>query len=433
MSFLSLRSDSYNYNNDYYAPPFDYSTQSLVVPPDLIGPPGALNAICTVGSVCAGLRCFDYTALTCFGSTCGNDYFTLRAFNSTSDSEKWAQCACTRAEGKYNVYNIVSPLGPPNSTEQRWITDNVCTGLAYTPWTWSVQPQDAASTNCPSASRILTTFALVNIAVGFLGLCFGHRKVLNKISMGLLGKPGSTAWKYTWLITVAMQVGANILIALLIRATPGYGHSFTIAQLTLLLFARPRIGCFVALAAAYPSISSDSVYDSFAFTHFMGEIVLQILAAPSIGYAAALAAKKGFLLKGRLHNKYAKLMYGGAFFWLCASIFVITAALWYIIWRLIFLKKVETQVDRRPRRRQPAGSTWANKDKTDRPKDKTDVPYFVFFLGGVMFLTLYIALWLFWGGFVGLAGETYCPPNLAHQGLIWTGFSLVGALVGGGA
>ncbi|ORY13967.1 hypothetical protein BCR34DRAFT_250074 [Clohesyomyces aquaticus] len=401
------RSDSY-YPSERS---FDYATQSLITPP-LVGPPGALDSICKVNLVarCPGLECFNYVAATCFGSTCG-DYLNLEAFNRTANTKDWAKCICLKYAGKESVYTGGGQLGPPNATERQWITSNVCTGLAYTPWDWTVQPLNPSTRKCPSASRVLTTFAIVNVAVGCLGLIFGHRKIVNRASFGLLGKPDSKAWRFTWIITVASQFGANYLIAMLIKMTPGYGQSFTAIQLTLLLFARPRIGCFIALAAAYWDRYGDGVYASFALSHLIAEIILQILAAPSVGYAAGLAATRGILIQGRLHNQYAKLMYGGTFFWLCSSFVFFVGTLWVFRRRLFFLF---------------SRNLYAK-------KEQNSVSCTAFLGGGFIFLTQYIALWLFWGGFIGLAGETYCPPNLAQQGLIWTGFSLFGAMVGGGA
>lgn len=40
--------------------------------------------------------------------------------------------------------------------------------------------------------------------------------------------------------------------------------------------------------------------------------------------------------------------------------------------------------------------------------------------------------WMFWAGYIKIAGDLYCPPNLLHQGLIWGGFSLAGSFAGVG-
>ena len=43
----------------------------------------------------------------------------------------------------------------------------------------------------------------------------------------------------------------------------------------------------------------------------------------------------------------------------------------------------------------------------------------------------WIAQWVWWVGFIGTMGDSYCPPKLKEMGVIWTVFSALGAFFGG--
>jgi hypothetical protein len=121
--------------------------------------------------------------------------------------------------------------------------------LQYLPWNWTVKSSNP-SAHCPPASSILGTFAIVNILVSLIGLVFGNRVVTNKITCGLFGKPGGSAWQYMWILTLVLQFSSNILVATIIKHTPGYGDDFSIRQLMLFFIARPRLSwMFLSMVA----------------------------------------------------------------------------------------------------------------------------------------------------------------------------------------
>jgi hypothetical protein len=93
----------------------------------------------------------------------------------------------------------------------------------------------------PPASSILGTFAIVNVLVSLVGLVFGNRIVVNKISCGFLGRLGSRGWEYMWILTLALQFGSNILVATIIKHTEGYRNDFSIPELMLFFITRPRL------------------------------------------------------------------------------------------------------------------------------------------------------------------------------------------------
>jgi hypothetical protein len=53
-----------------------------------------------------------------------------------------------------------------------------------------------------------------------------------------------------WILTVVLQFGSNILVASIIKHTPGYGDDFSISQLMLFFIARPRLSWMVLTVVA---------------------------------------------------------------------------------------------------------------------------------------------------------------------------------------
>jgi hypothetical protein len=64
-------------------------------------------------------------------------------------------------------------------------------------------------------------------------------------------------------------------------------------------------------------------------------------------------------------------------------------------------------------------------EKRQEAEKKTDVTRFPIVVT-VGMLLCWIAQWLWWSGYVGVAGDRYCPPKLAVIASVWTGFSATG-------
>ncbi|ORY02286.1 hypothetical protein BCR34DRAFT_84490 [Clohesyomyces aquaticus] len=144
-------------------------------------------------------------------------------------------------------------------------------------------------------------------------------------------------------------------------------------------------------------------------SQFIGEFILQIITLYIMGRTARFAS---------LHNYYtisseaywklpsaARMMYSGALYYLVAgSLFLIAAGLFILY----------TVVSQRTKIFGKASSAA------------------VFLALSVLLVSTWMGSWIFWAGFVKLAGNLYCPPKLIHQGVIWTFFSTIGILVGTG-
>lgn len=290
-----------------------------------------------------------------------------------------------------------------------------------------------------------------------------------------------------WIIPVGLQLAANAFIALLIKNSAGYSADFKVSEMMLFLVARPRLSWIVLGAFAFKSqkskqnekpaqqpqtyipIQNSSQYlatpqpyhdpwgsnpyftpynsqtalspyptgyrnvpeeDSDAEAHrghgywlgyrdfpwwsafmsqFIGEFILQIITLYVMGRTAHFATIHGYYkvyqdAYSQLPHA-ARMMYSGALYYLVAgSLFLIFAFL-FILYAM-----------------------FSNRSK-----------YFGKASSVVIFLTLVFLLvstwmgsWIFWAGFVKLAGDLYCPPKLIHQGVIWTFFSAIGIVLGTG-
>jgi formate/nitrite transporter FocA (FNT family) len=65
------------------------------------------------------------------------------------------------------------------------------------------------------------------------------------VTCGKLGKVSSSSWKFMWIITVALNLAANALVAAIIKRAPGYLSNFKIWELMLFLLARPRLSWII--------------------------------------------------------------------------------------------------------------------------------------------------------------------------------------------
>ena len=281
---------------------------------------------------------------------------------------------------------------------------------AYVPWGWSVAPTDSKSpVTCPPPSAILSTFAVVNVIVGVLSVICGHRRVTKWLSCGVLGRRDSGSWKWMWIVIVGLQLGANALIAKIIKLTPGYHQSFRTWQLTLFFTARPRVSWIFGLPcshaanfltkpdtrkmsfkgdeASYTNLrdsqenrdNRDYAWRSFALSQFIAEIMLQFITAYTMGTTVAFAAPRGYYILGNLNplGHKAHMMYSAALYWLCGQSLLLGVGFIAAIIALVRHKKDYRKVCHNI-------MTWV----------------------GVFMLPLsWMATWLFWVGYVRLAGD----------------------------
>lgn len=254
-------------------------------------------------------------------------------------------------------------------------------------WQWTVEYNSTAVPNAPTAYKCPTklaqlgSFAFVNVVTLIASLILGHRSVVKCLTCKMCGsKESSTSW--WWLsgaASAALSVGGNTVNAKLIKHTLGF-QGISTSDLVLLWCARPRLAWTGALLAAVGA--ENSYYTSLGASCTIAEGILQTMASFYIGRTAHWAVMLGYLKKGHLDGipgaHDAKMMYAGVLLWL------ITIAFPLVVW--LFL----------------VGYIWCSSHK--KQQGSHDVIMFGICFTITMVLPL-IGQWLFWAGFIGLAGD----------------------------
>jgi hypothetical protein len=348
------------------------------------------------------------------------------------------------------------------------MTDNII----YLPWSWTITSADTDIHSCPSVSGILSTFAIVNGVVCFVSIVFGHRNIVKITTCGCLGKAASKSWIYLWTVPIILNLAANVLIAFIIKRSSGYNADFEIWELMLFLLARPRLswiilGFFAGRARKMVSvpvkrkklIKHNGQYERLGYveeitlhpeynssttsivrkqydwpwmnaflSQFIAEVLMQLAALYVMGRTVRFAIISGFynVHKSELYNSLppgAHMMYAGAMYYLIGGSIALVIAIICIGFQFAIAKGDQMNSTR-------AGI----------------IRYLCVFL---LLATTFLGSWLFWAGFVQLAGDLYvtihsifesrllipyryCPPKLASHAIIWTLFSAVGVFLGAG-
>ena len=245
----------------------------------------------------------------------------------------------------------------------------------YIPWSWRVEPNNNLSSGsedfCPSTASILGTFAIINIAVSLLSLVAGNRKVIAFLSCDWCnGDDDETTWFYMFIFPLGLNLGPNALIAYLYQTTPGFGDKFTIGELTLFYTTRPRLAWL--LLVVFMNIEAyrgkDTHYIKSTKAAVAAEIVLQCMSSYYMGRTAHFAAERGYYLVSAHVPAKASVMYAGALLSLI-SLFFTLISLVHILY-------------------------------SDAEFDNT------LFAAALVSFTSWLGSWIFWGGFVGIAGSS---------------------------
>lgn len=307
------------------------------------------------------------------------------------------------------------------------------------PWGWTITAEDATLVTCPSASRVLGTFALVNVAVTTLGVIFGNRYVLNRLTCGrFFNNKDSKTHRFMWIINVALQLGANALIGAIVQRTPGYKADFKIWELMLFFTVRPRLSWIaLMLLSLYEKRSSvqekrystpavqetivqnpkvvadeaktteeeqsevplkdqaDRPWASAAKSQAFAEIALQIIALYVMFKTVHFAVPRRYYLVWSKENKSlpaeAKLMYAGALFY---AVLGSSILLFEIL--AIYAHYTESE--------EPARNPINERRSGTVGRLETHQNIATYFILYNLCYT-WLGSWLFWAGFVRLAGN----------------------------
>ncbi|KAK3367673.1 hypothetical protein B0H63DRAFT_455750 [Podospora didyma] len=186
--------------------------------------------------------------------------------------------------------------------------------------------------SCPSVVANLGVFAAVNVAMLVLTPILGRRTVVETLTFGILGKPHSRGWMLMGPIMACLNTAANLINVFLIKSTPGY-ESTDVATLMLLWFSRPRLAWLAVLLVLFQS--GRAMYLSCVASALAAEIILQLLSAYAMGFAANHARLRGFYdfhrrddiinSAGTDRGTDAMIMYAGALLWLTCVVVTVGA------------------------------------------------------------------------------------------------------------
>lgn len=301
-------------------------------------------------------------------------------------------------------------------------------GTVYLPWSWTITSADENIHTCPSVTGILSTFAIVNAAVCFASILFGHRSIVKFTTCGCMGKTASRSWWYMWPAPIMLNLAANALIAIIIKRSPGYHANFKIWELMLFLLARPRLswiilGFFAGRARKEVSVpvkrhklaKQNGMYHQIGvveevifdpkyntsitslvrkqydlpwmnafLSQFIAEVLMQLAALYVMGRTVRFAIINGFydVHKSDLYNSLppgAHMMYAGALYYLIGGSIALFIATICIAFQVHISK------------RDHANGTRAG-----------IIRYLCVFM---LLATTFLGSWLFWAGFVQLAGD----------------------------
>jgi hypothetical protein len=124
--------------------------------------------------------------------------------------------------------------------------NNSTTVLPPIPVEWIIAPLNATAAQCPSHAATLQTFGIANAIVAGIAILLGCRPIVHFLSRGIFGKRGGSSVKWMWIFTLAFHLLGNLIVSLIIRGTPGYGH-LSILNIFALYSARPRASLLAIL------------------------------------------------------------------------------------------------------------------------------------------------------------------------------------------
>ncbi|KAJ5405357.1 hypothetical protein N7465_006641 [Penicillium sp. CMV-2018d] len=430
---------------------------------------------CEVGGYCKIKRAVD-RACFCRNinyDSCGG---SCQIFETRIDYIKWLHDICGNAQDWHGL--------PDN-----WRQLAVPTTLDIIPWHWKLKPfNDSDITNnpclgearatekCASDESRLTSFALVNLAT-FLVVALSQRTgIVRRIARRFPWNSQPWPWIVKGILIAALQLFANLFNILIIQQTPGY-EKVPVIQILLLWISMPRPTWLTILLIGVPTFGDLKFFA--AGSSIFAEVILQFLSAYYLLMTVHYGRKHHFYfggMDGAERRGPAKAMYAGALMWLIIVSVVIAQLI-----RAIRMNRLPRPVFDTPDCQGGKQTTSKNEELMDyldescirlmgsrgseetpllrsEGRDPEETPL-IKSKGGdhtdygtcsveghddrvsqksfvglyaatvISMLLLWIAQWLFWGGFIGLSAEEFCPPQLGVLTAIWTVFSLVGAII----
>lgn len=388
--------------------------------------------------------CHDISYGSCGGS--------CQIFETRIDYIKWLHDLC----GNVQVWH-----GLPDN----WRQLAAPTPLDMIPWRWTIKPSNGsniayiprsgsirATETCASNEWKLGSFSLVNIAT-FVAAFLSQRTGMHRTARGFLWRPYPGCWVFKGTLIAALQLLANWVNIFLVQKTPGY-EDVPAIQLMLLWCSMPRLAWLTVLLIGVQPF--DAMNFSAAASSLFAEVILQFLSSYYMVMTVNYGRKHGFYFGGlgRAERwRPAAIMYAGALLWL----FIISLAIFQLMRATRRMNRLtgsgSLDLPKRQRGKQTTSNIaeelmaplnerctrlrkklahyWMDKSRVSEQTLLTSseggycMVYGTFSVKGQnncvsqnasvelyaatvgIMLLLWIAQWLFWGGFIGLSSEEY--------------------------
>ncbi|PWY83888.1 hypothetical protein BO94DRAFT_625433 [Aspergillus sclerotioniger CBS 115572] len=399
--------------------------------------------------------------------SCGG---SCHIFEGRIDYTKWLHNLCSNVEDWHGL--------PDN-----WRQLTVPTPIEMIPWRWTLKPSinsemantthldhSKASETCPSNDWKLGSISLISIA-SYLAVLLSYITGKDKGSRGIAWYSHPWGWMCKGTVIATLQVTANWFNALIVQSTSGY-EDVPVIQLMLLWSSMPRFTWLSILVIGLQS--SGMVGFSATASLLFAELILQFLSSYHMLMTVNYGRQHNFYLGGIGEAERwdsAETMYAGALMWLI----IIGVGLVHLVrtvrrldrlvgsdilnqpdWQTIGDTTSMSRKKWRARRRRliddyaqgrmdkPIGSeeslltsgmggdqiVYGTFSAQSRQKWGYPTASMVFYAETVMLLLLlWISQWFFWGGFIGLSVEEFCPPRLGVLMSVWVAFSTMSALI----
>ena len=340
--------------------------------------------------------CRDISYDSCGGS--------CQIFETRIDYVKWLHDLCGNVQDWHGLPDNWRQLAAP-------------TPLDMTPWRWTLKPSNDSNIayvtrlgsirvteTCASNEWKLGSFALVNIAT-FFAVILSRRKGIRRVAHGFLWHPHPWCWFFKGTLIAALQLLANWVNAFLVQNTPGY-EDVPIFQLMLLWCSIPRLAWLPVLLICVQPFEAMNI--SAAASSLFAEMILQFFSSHYMVMTVNYGWKHDFYLgdmEGAERGGLAKIMYAGAFMWFI----IIGPALGQSTRATRRMDKSrgseETPLMSSERGDYAVYGTFSIKVQNNWISQKASVELYAATV--ISMLLLWIAQWLFWGGFIGLSSEEY--------------------------
>ena len=250
----------------------------------------------------------------------------------------------------------------------------------------------------------------------------GRRTVVNKLTFGIGGKLGSSAWPLMGVLSACLNLCANFFNAGLIRSTPGY-HDVPVASLALLWCTRPRLAWLAVFLARFEA--EEGIYFNAAASAITSEAILQVIGAVYFGITANYGRMKRFYYAGHLapypRGADAHIMYAGALLWLIMCLYTLGTCLVCMVGLGEVIEnagRVVAGIRNVASVQGPLqGNKWVpqwlqtrlikNQQLETRKLAAEEIKQIRNIVAARIIFITFLAQWLFWAGFVSAAKERY--------------------------